>query len=218
MQFRERRRVIQVIRTTYDPELKRGRSEVVGKIDKALPAITDKLQKACTPEERDEVAAYLDNRRNALRNEAVRAGAETLPAQMRAAAEYFLTHRDGEAKEFAAAIRAAWDELKGSLNKAGFSKGKVLKKGVTGKAAAVSDVSAVEEPAQAAVEDEVAEVASEAAPEATPEATSSAKPKKAPAKPRGSKPVAAQSAAKPALRKTRVVKPKAAATPDVGDA
>lgn len=127
MQFRERRRVIQVIRTTYDPELKRGRSEVVGKIDKSTPAITDKLQRTCTPEEVAEIGAYLANRQTTLRTEAVRAGAETLPAQMRAAAEYFRTHRDGDAKVFAAEIRQAWDELKASLRKAGFSKSKVLK-------------------------------------------------------------------------------------------
>ncbi|MBK3737321.1 hypothetical protein FBZ83_104235 [Azospirillum brasilense] len=128
MQFRERRRVIQVIRTVYDPELKRGRSELVGKIDKAAPAVTDKLQKSCTPEELSDILTYLDERHNRLRNEAVRAGAETLPAQMRAAAEYFRTHRDGDARAFATDIRLAWEELKTALREAGFSKGKVLKK------------------------------------------------------------------------------------------
>lgn len=128
MQFRERRRVIQVIRTVYDPELKRGRSEVVGKIDKATPAVTDKLQKTCTPEELSEILTYLDDRRNRLRNDAVRAGAETLPAQMREAVEYFRTHRDGEAREFATEIRLAWEELKTALRESGFSKNKVLKK------------------------------------------------------------------------------------------
>ena len=128
MQFRERRRVIQVIRTVYDPDLKRGRSEVVGKIDKAALAVTDKLQKGCTPEELSEILTYLDDRRNRLRNEAVRAGAETLPAQMREAAEYFRTHRDGEAREFATEIRLAWEELKAALRDSGFSKNKVLKK------------------------------------------------------------------------------------------
>lgn len=158
MQFRERRRVIQVIRTTYDPEVKRGRSEVLGKIDKAAPAVTDKLNKACTLEELAEITAYLANRQNLLRNEAVRAGAETLPAQMRAAAEYFRTHRDEEAKDFAVDIRAAWDELKAALRKAGFAKGKALKKAAqksAEKAAAAETPAAesapVEEPAAKAV-------------------------------------------------------------------
>ncbi|KAA0677315.1 hypothetical protein [Azospirillum brasilense] len=128
MQFRERRRVIQVIRTVYDPDLKRGRSELVGKIDKAAPLVTDRLQKSCTPEELSEILTYLDDRHNRLRNEAVRAGAETLPAQMREAAEYFRTHRDGDARAFATEIRLAWEELKTALRESGFSKSKVLKK------------------------------------------------------------------------------------------
>ncbi|CAO3372704.1 hypothetical protein [Azospirillum argentinense] len=128
MQFRERRRVIQVIRTVYDPALKRGRSELVGKIDKAAPAVTDKLQRSCTPEELSDILTYLADRHNRLRNEAVRAGAETLPAQMREAAEYFRTHRDDDARAFATDIRLAWEELKTALRDAGFSKSKVLKK------------------------------------------------------------------------------------------
>ncbi len=130
MQFRERRRVIQVIRTVYDPDLKRGRSELVGKIDKAAPVVTDRLQKSCTPEELSEILTYLDDRHNRLRNEAVRAGAETLPAQMREAAEYFRTHRDDDARAFATEIRLAWEDLKTALREAGFSKSKVLKKAI----------------------------------------------------------------------------------------
>ncbi|AWJ88872.1 hypothetical protein Sp245p_03250 [Azospirillum baldaniorum] len=128
MQFRERRRVIQVIRTVYDPDLKRGRSELVGKIDKAAPVVTDRLQKSCTAEELSEILTYLDDRHNRLRNEAVRAGAETLPAQMREAAEYFRTHRDDDARAFATEIRLAWEELKTALRDSGFSKNKLLKK------------------------------------------------------------------------------------------
>ncbi|MDQ2105895.1 hypothetical protein, partial [Azospirillum isscasi] len=160
MQFRERRRVIQVIRTVYDPDLKRGRSEVVGKIDKAAPVVTDKLQKACSPEEVSEILTYLDGRKNRLRNEAVRAGAETLPAQMREAAEYFRTHRDGEAREFATEIRMAWEELKAALRESGFSKNKVLKK------AGERDKGPEKTEALAAVAEPAGETAAEPAPPA----------------------------------------------------
>lgn len=125
MQFRERRRVIQVIRTIYDPGLKRGRSEVVGTLDKDAPAVTESLAAACTAEELEEVGAYLRTRLNSQRGAAVRAGAETLPEQMRKAAEYFRTHHDGEALDFAGEIRAAWEPLKEAMRAAGFSKGKV---------------------------------------------------------------------------------------------
>ncbi|WP_448190083.1 hypothetical protein [Azospirillum sp. sgz301742] len=125
MQFRERRRVIQVIRTTYDPELKRGRSEMLGKLDKSAPAVTDALRAACTAEELAEVATYLDGRQENHRSASVRAGAETLPDQMRKAAEYFHAHQDDKALAFATEIRGAWEELKKAMRKAGFSKGKV---------------------------------------------------------------------------------------------
>lgn len=124
MQFRERRRVIQVIRTIYDPKLKRGRSEVVGKIDKADPAITDKLHKACTPEEIEEIAAWLYTRGESLKTADVRGSAITLAERMRQAAEYFASHRDheAEAEACADAIWLAWDELKKAMRQAGLAK------------------------------------------------------------------------------------------------
>lgn len=185
MQFRERRRVIQVIRTTYDPELKRGRSEVVGKIDKAAPTVTDKLQKTCTPEELAEIGAYLASRHESQRTEAVRAGAETLPDEMRKAAEYFRTHQGVRAMEFAAEIRAAWDELKAAMRKAGFSKDKVKQRGA--KAA---------QPVAQPVDSVVAEAAP-AAP--APEAPAAAKPaRKPPRKPVPKKPAPPATPAAPA--------------------
>lgn len=122
MQFRERRRVIQVIRTTYDPDLKRGRAEVVGRIDKATLTPAEKLLRDCSPEEAAEVRRYLAERSTSLHDAAVRAGAETLPRQIRTAAEYFRHHDDDEARRFAAEIRAAWTELKSAIRKAGFTK------------------------------------------------------------------------------------------------
>lgn len=213
MQFRERRRVIQVIRTTYDPELKRGRSEVVGKIDKAAPAITDKLHKTCSPEELSEIATYLTNRQNMLRTEAVRAGAETLPAQMRAAAEYFRTHRDEEAKDFAVEIRAAWDELKSALRKAGFSKGKALKKAV--EKAAQKDARQDGEKAKAPPAAEAAPVAGvpETPPAAKAVVEKTVAAKKAPARRPAAKSPAARKAAVPKRTETAAVA-LAASSPD----
>jgi len=128
MQFRERRRVIQVIRTTYDPALKRGRSTLLGTLDKAVPAVTEALRVACTAEELAEIARYLDGRGGA--------GADALPGQMREAAAYFRTHRDGAALAFAAEIRGAWEELKEAMREAGFSKEKLRKAAKAAKAIA----------------------------------------------------------------------------------
>ena len=46
MQFRQRRRVIQVIRTVYDSAIKRGRSELVGRLDCDDPVVDDALRAA----------------------------------------------------------------------------------------------------------------------------------------------------------------------------
>lgn len=119
MQFRERRRVIQVIRTTYDPTLKRGRSTLLGTLDKTAPAVSEPLRAACTAGELEELARYLDGRRGT--------GAESLAEQMRKAAAYFRTHHDAAALAYAAEIRGAWDELKEALRAAGFSKEKLRK-------------------------------------------------------------------------------------------
>jgi len=59
MQFRERRRVIQVIRTVYDPAIKRGKSEVVGRLAQDAPVIDDELRQSCTAEELCEVEEFL---------------------------------------------------------------------------------------------------------------------------------------------------------------
>ena len=117
MQPRERRRVIQVIRTTYDPELKRGRSKVVGKIEKATPALSDKLRRSCTPDELAEITTWLAQWTENLHQEAVRSGAATLADQMRHAAEFFRSQRTGDAATWAAEIRDAWGPLEKALRK-----------------------------------------------------------------------------------------------------
>lgn len=119
MQFRERRRVIQVIRTTYDPALKRGRSTLLGTIDKTAPTVSEALRGACTAGELEEVVRYLDGQRGGE--------GDLLPEQMRRAAAYFRTHRDAAALAFAAEIRDAWDDLKEAMREAGFSKEKLRK-------------------------------------------------------------------------------------------
>lgn len=128
MQFRERRRVIQVIRTVYDKEKKRGRSEVVGKLDKATPVITDKLRKHCSEAELAEIGRWLEERENSLRNEALRAAAAALPQRIREAVAYFRSAPPpDDALAHAAAIRAVWPELKDALSVGGFTKGKLNK-------------------------------------------------------------------------------------------
>lgn len=124
MQFRERAKVIQLIRTVYDPAIKRGRAELVGKMDKDDPRLDDALRQACSPAEVVEIEAYLAQRAQALSREAVLLAAQELPAHMRMAEQYFRLGEDAVAGNVAAEIFAAWDDLKKALHKGGFRKEK----------------------------------------------------------------------------------------------
>lgn len=125
MQFRERRRVIQVIRTVYDPRIKRGRSEVVGCIDREAPALEDDLKAACTAEEIAEVEAFIAELKDVQSRQAAKEAAQALPAQMRQT-EAWLRHA-GDAPEvgpLAAEIWTAWEDLSKALHKVGVGKSK----------------------------------------------------------------------------------------------
>lgn len=127
MQFRERRRVIQIIRTVYDPELKRGKSVVIGKIDKFNPEISSELKETCSEAEIKEITTWLDQHLANKKHENIRADTFDLPRQMRQAADYFehFQEEDDEVAELAAEIYDSWTILKKSLRKAGLTKSKI---------------------------------------------------------------------------------------------
>lgn len=124
MQFRERSRVIQVIRTVYDPAIKRGRAEVVARLDKDAPEIDESVRRACSPAELVELQDFLAARSALLSRETTRLAAEGLAAQMRLAEAFFRTGPNGTAGLIAADIHTAWEDLKKALHKAGFRKAK----------------------------------------------------------------------------------------------
>jgi tRNA1(Val) A37 N6-methylase TrmN6 len=124
MQFRERSKVIQVIRTVYDPAIKRGRAEVVARLDRLAPALDDTVRMACSPAEVAEIEAFLAQRAEMMSLEAKRTAAESLAAHMRLAEAYFTTHPNGTSGMTAADIYVAWEHLKKAMQKAGFRKAK----------------------------------------------------------------------------------------------
>ena len=90
MHFRPRARVIQVIRTIYDPESKRPKAQVLGTFQKDKPEISDELRLSCKPEELAEVRAYIKNQHQLTRLE-LEMAARTLAGQLQKAAEWFDT-------------------------------------------------------------------------------------------------------------------------------
>ncbi len=124
MQFRERRRVIQVIRTLYDPAIKRGRSEVVGSLDQANPMLDDALRAACRPDEIAEITEFLQRLRERQSRQAGAEAVQGLPAQMRLAESWLRQQNEHEIGPLAAEIWTAWSDLSKALHKTGIGKSK----------------------------------------------------------------------------------------------
>jgi hypothetical protein len=124
MQFRERRKVIQLIRTVYDPSIKRGRAELVGRLDKTAPVLDDELRTALSEEEVAEVDAYLARRTHSISRESTRMAAQARAGHMRQAEAFFAGPEGPEGAKPAAEIFAAWEDLKKALHRAGYRKNK----------------------------------------------------------------------------------------------
>jgi hypothetical protein len=90
MHFRTRNRVIQVIRTSYNPTSKRAKAQVLGSVNRIHPEISDELRLICKPQELAELKAFVKNQQMLTRVELENA-ARTLVAQMQKATEWFDT-------------------------------------------------------------------------------------------------------------------------------
>jgi hypothetical protein len=118
MHFRERDQIVQIIRTKYDAALKRGKNEIVGRLVKANPKISDELAGTLTKEERKEVAAWIEGyaKVGRLKRElAVR----TLQEQLTLAEEWFADQKGDDARFLAASLVPAWLRLRAALKKNG---------------------------------------------------------------------------------------------------
>ena len=116
MHFRQRNNVIQIIRTVYDPVTKKGKNEIVGRMNRTRPEISDDLRLALTAEEIREVENWLDGR---LRLEHLQAemAARTLPDAMHKATQW-LTNPDNEedARRLFIDIQQAIHQLRRAAN------------------------------------------------------------------------------------------------------
>jgi hypothetical protein len=112
MHFRERHQIVQIIRTKYDPDTKKGKNEIVGRLAKANPQFSEALEAALSKEERKEVAAWIEGHATVqrLRKElAVR----NLPEQLALAEEWFADQKgSNDARVLAASLVPAWVQLR----------------------------------------------------------------------------------------------------------
>ncbi len=118
MHFREREQSVQIIRTKYDPGTKKGKNEIVGRLAKNKPTVSEELKLALTPEERKEVATWIDGYSTVSRLKRELA-ARSLPEQLTLAEAWFATQKGNEARFLAASLIPAWVRLRASLKKSG---------------------------------------------------------------------------------------------------
>jgi hypothetical protein len=116
MHFRERGRIVQIIRTNYDKGSKKGKNEIVGRIDKAKLEISSELEAKLSAKERKEVAAWIGGYGDVVRLKreiAVR----ILPEQLALAEEWFAEQKGDDARFLAASLTPAWARLRAALKK-----------------------------------------------------------------------------------------------------
>ena|ERR1700722_17461897 len=118
MHFRERGNVVQIIRTTYDSGSKKGKNEIVGRLVKADPQISDALEKSLTTEERKELTAWVKGHATVERLKRELA-ARSLSEQLTLAQEWFKSQKGDEARALAATLSPAWLQLRTVLKRNG---------------------------------------------------------------------------------------------------
>lgn len=66
MHFRMRENVVQLIRTTYDPDTKRGKPQLLGTVPRRTMALSEQMAAKLTTEEAAEFEAFARNYRNSI--------------------------------------------------------------------------------------------------------------------------------------------------------
>jgi hypothetical protein len=118
MHFRERNQVVQIIRTKYDAATKKGKNEIVGRLVRANPKISDELKAALTPEERKEVATWITSHASVERLKQELA-VRTLQERMTQAEQWFEAQKGDDARFLAASLVPAWARLRAVMKKNG---------------------------------------------------------------------------------------------------
>jgi hypothetical protein len=118
MHFRERGQVIQIIRTVRDSKSRKGKSKLLGRLQKSKLHISEELATVLTAEERKEVAAWIKGQATAERLKKELA-VRTLPEQMALAGQWFAEQKTEDSQVMAAALVPAWTRLRVILNRSG---------------------------------------------------------------------------------------------------
>lgn len=109
MQIRIRRQTVTLVRTVYDPAIKRGRSVSLGTFSLDAQSIPDAVDARLRPEEREQIEALLNRRRVEREVELEQIAARALPANLRRAMRWY--DRQKRSPELAALAKNSRDEF-----------------------------------------------------------------------------------------------------------
>jgi hypothetical protein len=118
MQFRERGQIVQIIRTSRDSRSKKSKNEIVGRLAKSNPQVSETLQATLSAEERKEVDRWLASHASLERLKRELA-VRNLPEQMALAEAWFADQKDDAARLLAATLIPAWVRLRVALKRNG---------------------------------------------------------------------------------------------------
>jgi len=119
MHFRTRNKTIQVIRTTYDADSKKGKNEIVARMPAANPQINDAMIESLSANELQEAEQWLEGRVR-LDNMQNELAAKTLSETILKAAKWFAaTSNKEEAQTVYTEINKAMRGLKKAVTQAG---------------------------------------------------------------------------------------------------
>jgi hypothetical protein len=119
MHFRTRNNIIQVIRTTYDADTKKGKSVIVARMSAINPRINDAMIESLSSSELQEVEQWLEGqaRLDGLKNELA---AKTLNETINKAAKWLAsTSNKEEGRALYTEINQAMVKLRRAVNKSG---------------------------------------------------------------------------------------------------
>ncbi len=120
MQIRMRKNSLTLVRTVYDPALKRGRAVTVGRLPLSTPDIPSDIEAALRPDEREQVQRELAKHHAAHESAGEERAARQLPLTIRRATRWYDRQAAGDdVAALAAASRERWSELLAAMVRAG---------------------------------------------------------------------------------------------------
>ncbi|RJX30874.1 MAG: hypothetical protein C4516_09025 [Oxalobacter sp.] len=120
MQMRIRKNTVSLIRTVYDPSIKRGRSVLLGTVPLNATTVPDELYAKLTNEEQAYLDGWLRANQKHLFREASQRFAKEMPEMLEKVASWYRVQRKTpELAALANSSREAWTEVLAAMVDAG---------------------------------------------------------------------------------------------------